>query len=136
MVPKDSVSGFLKGSWEECPEYRSVREKNMVPVIGYLAKSLLHSPSMHSPSNQCLTKTFKDACQKIWTEEIPRYQTRTVLPEPVITKVLQAAIKLKDQYFINDVAKYQGGNLSLDFFKWAKEQIAAGDIDFDTIKDR
>lgn len=42
---------------------------------------------------------------------------KTVLPEAAITKVLQAAIVLKDQVFIKDAGDQHEGKLSLDFLK-------------------
>jgi hypothetical protein len=107
----------------------------MTSVIGFLAKSLLHNSG-----DELLRETLKKLCRKVWTvdgsNEVGRYRPKTVLPEPVITKVLQVAIVLKDQDLIKDVADHHEGNLSLDFFKWAQEQFAAGAVAFDSIKDR
>ncbi|KAJ6187049.1 hypothetical protein N7519_001957 [Penicillium mononematosum] len=127
IVPRDSIAHFLKLSPERTGLYTySECQGNKTSIIGYLAKSLLHTPD-----DQFLIKTLRDLCQEVWTVS----ESRVVLPQAIITKVVQAAIILKDQEFVKDAADRHEGNLSLDFFTWAQEQIAAGLITFDTIKD-
>lgn len=136
-MPRDSIAHFLKVSTEKDALYiSSARQGNKASVIGYLAKSLVHTPD-----DQFLIKTLKDLCREVWTvsesEPPGSYRPpRIVLPEAVIIKVLQAAIISKDQDFVKDAMDRHEGNLSLDLFTWAQEQIAAGLITFDTIKDR
>ncbi|CAG8012473.1 unnamed protein product [Penicillium nalgiovense] len=135
IVPRDSIAHFLKVSTEKDALYiSSDRQGNKASVIGYLAKSLVHTPD-----DQFLIKTLKDLCREVWTvsesEPPGSYRPpRIVLPEAVITKVLQAAIISKDQDFVKDAMDRHEGNLSLDLFTWAQEQIVAGLITFDTIK--
>jgi hypothetical protein len=139
IVPRDSIAHFLKVSPERNGLYiYNECQANKTSVIGYLARSLVHTPD---GDDQFLIKTLKDLCQEVWTvsESGPPGSYRPpkiVLPEAVMTKVLQAAIILKDQVFVKDAVDHHEGNLSLDFFTWAQEQIAAGLITFDTIKDR
>lgn len=136
MVPRDSIADFLADSWTGDSSYMSTAQReNVTSVIGYLAKTLLHTSG-----DQSFIKTLKGLCRKVWSsgqnDEVGSFRQKIVLPEPTITKVLQAAITLKDQDFVKDAAEYHEGNLSLDFFKWARDQLAAGTTTFDSIKDR
>jgi hypothetical protein len=129
MVPRDSITNFLADD----SSYRNTG--NLPSVIDYLAKTLLRAPL-----DNILTKTLKDFCGKAWSSGQSQgngaLSPKIVLPEPTMTKVLQAAITLKDQDFIKDAADKHEGNLSLDFFKWARDQLAAEKISFDSIKNR
>lgn len=124
MVPRDSIADFL------ADDSSFYSEKNQPSVIDYLAETILRASF-----DNILTKTLKDFCRKVWSSGQTRGNAKIVLPEPTMTKVLQAAIILNDQVFIKDAADKHEGKLSLDFFKWARDQLAAGKLSFDSIKD-
>ncbi|KAJ5377333.1 uncharacterized protein N7496_004742 [Penicillium cataractarum] len=135
IVPRDSIADFLAKSWARESIYMSIDQReNVTSVIGYLAKTLLHTSG-----NQSVIEPLKDLCRKVWSpdqgEEFGSFRERLALPEPANTKVLQAAITLKDQDFIKNAAEHHDGNLSLEFFKWTRDQLDAGTTSFDDIKD-
>lgn len=48
--------------------------------------------------------------------------------------VLKAAIRFQDYVFLNEAARNEG-TLSVDFFNWARHQMTAGKVSFDSIED-
>lgn len=53
-----------------------------------------------------------------------RWSCKTI-PEDVITKVVQAALRWEDHAFFEVAASSHNGNLSLDVFEWAMRQLAS-----------
>lgn len=137
MVPGDSLTQFLNDSWEDSPTYglSPTSRENRTSIIGYLAKSVLKTPG-----DLLMVESLKDLCQQVGIVSDPEtpedYRPPKIgLPETVITKVLQAAIVLKDQDFIKDALNHHEGNLSLRFFTWAKEHVANDATVFNSLKE-
>lgn len=133
MVPRDSITQFLNNSWQGWLSPTS--RENRTSIIGYLAKSVLKTPG-----DQFMVDSLKDLCQKVGIvsdPELPEvsHPPKIDLPEAVITEVLQAAIVLKDQDFIESALNHHEGNLSLRFFAWAKEHVANDAIAFNSLKE-
>jgi hypothetical protein len=109
---------------------RHERWENIKSIIGYFAKSLLNSSC-----DQSSFSTLKDICEKVWFSNAEKVRNPgTILPQDIISNIIQVAFRLKDQAFFEDAALEHGGNLSLDFFKWARDRFAAGDVAFDSIQ--
>ena len=110
-------------------------QENLNGIIAHFANA-----SLKSLRNQHAFAALKDICRRFWREDKEPPEPRGfrfckgTFPEDVITKVIQAAFLWKDQSFFEDAAENHRGNLSLDFFSWARLQFAAGDHAFDNIK--
>jgi hypothetical protein len=138
IVPRDSLAHFFTEAWkpDRWGERNQTQNKdNMASIVGYFAKSL-----SRNSSDKLLFDGLKSLCREIWGlspgSGANRYRHATILPKNVITQVLQAAFRMKDPGFLTEAADRHEGELSTGFFKWVKEQFAAGDFAFNTIKDR
>ncbi|KAJ5833919.1 hypothetical protein N7474_002230 [Penicillium riverlandense] len=129
VVPRDSTTSFLMESPKTGSYYSAEIRENDKTIIDYFAGS-----SLNSSDHQSSFRTLKKLCRKIWSED-EESLSKTILPDDVIAKVLQAAIRLQDYDFLKEAARNHEGTLSFDFFKWARGQIAAGEVTFDSIED-
>ncbi|KAJ5475546.1 hypothetical protein N7539_007833 [Penicillium diatomitis] len=129
IVPRDSLGEFFEICWggsSYIPGYKPQRIRNMTNALRYVERSLARAPR-----NPGSVKSLKLMCQRV-LQPINKhpYQVesrKTVqLTEVDLTNLTKTAFLSEDRELITMARDLHTGNLSLEFFTWAKTKIDAG----------
>ncbi|GES57634.1 2OG-Fe(II) oxygenase superfamily protein [Aspergillus terreus] len=123
LMPKDFVASFVM-----LPDMPSsmIYSDNIGYIIDFLARSSVQPPGRQSSFN-----TLKTVCRMAWARN---WEHRGEESREVLDNVFKAALHWKDHEFFEHAAGERGWHPSPQFFQWARERVATGDVPFNCFK--
>jgi hypothetical protein len=130
LVPQDSLVDFVM----QCDVFLagSFGLSSLRAVEGF-ARYLIDRISDQDSSDRFLS-LLKELCGRVWQFDLQK--GLSIFPDAVVESLLRAVAHARDWEFLEQAASCLGGCPPVDFFKWAAEQVASGEIALADIQKR